>query len=410
MKFKGWGTSLAWWANVNYPENIKTQITELLFSDSGLSLNIVRYNLGATDPNNKDIILKSPRMLPCIKNGLNEKFNLENDKLQLSILDRAVKNGVNYIEIFANSPPWWLTKNGETSGADTMATNNLKHNKIDEYTDFLIESYYILKEKYPITSLEPFNEPSNPFWTSGNGQEGCYFDYNTRNHIIRNIKQKDSNIKLSSADSFSIGFALPWYIFSEKHLVDQINIHGYGLIWKGWNFYLDNLNILRYFFRSITSKPIWISEFGMGGPDNIHNAIKLAKQIYRDLYTLKPEAWIYWQVIEDLIPNGWGLIQIPFNNPINIKILKQYWIMMHFTKTLREGDTYHFVNNNIIEIQNHKNKLAYIILGKTNLTHYQHLNIKEIRITDNDNNYTSLQNLPYEISEECIISFFTNDN
>lgn len=407
MKFKGWGTSLAWWANINYPDNIKHDIIELLFAKSGLSLNIARYNLGGgINPLDTETSLGIEKLMPCIKAGPNEKFNLENDKLQLSILHEAVKRGVNYVEIFSNSPPWWMTNSGKTNGADSISTNNLRTDKIKDYAEFLVDSYNLLSEKYPITSLEPFNEPSNPFWTSSNGQEGCYFDFNIRNKVIRHIKQINSNITLTAADSFSVGFALPWYIFSEKHLVDQINIHGYGLNWKGYSLHLDNLNALRKFFRSITSKPIWMSEFGMGGPDNIENALKLAKQIYRDLETLKPEAWVYWQVIENSSSEGWGLIHIPFNNPNEIIIRKQYWIMMHFTKTLTEGDYYNFINSNIIEIKNDINKkLSYIILGKTDLSKYQQLHLQTIKITDKDNNYKTLVKLPNENQESSIISF-----
>ena len=34
MIFKGWGTSLAWWANIKYPNDTKNRLSELLFSDN----------------------------------------------------------------------------------------------------------------------------------------------------------------------------------------------------------------------------------------------------------------------------------------------------------------------------------------------------------------------------------------
>lgn len=408
-QFQGWGTSLAWWANVDYPDNIKHKLVDLLFSKTGLSLNIVRYNLGATNTN--QIKQKSPRFLPCIKNGKDESFNLNNDKRQLSILNLAVKAGVNHVEIFANSPPWWMTKNNNTSGADTVFTTNLHSDYLNDYVNFLIKSFYILKEDYPITSLEPFNEPSNPFWTSNNGQEGCYFDYNTRNKIIKLIKSKDPTIPLTTADSFSVGFALPWHLYcNNSFLSDKINIHGYGLTWRGYRLYLDDLNIIRYLFRWITKKSIWMSEFGMGGPNNIDTGLNFAKQIFRDLNTLKPEAWIYWQVIEDVSENGWGLIQVPFNNPTYIKIQKQYWIMMHFTKTLSEGDNYTFIDNTTLKITNKKGKLAYIILQRHDFGQFKNLQITNIRITDHLSDYKQLTQLPENTNKNFIISFFVENN
>ena len=80
MNFIGWGTSLAWWANVNYPVEIQNELIRLIFSETGLGLNIVRYNLGGTDPTDTTL-LKSVKAIPCIKGGPDESINLENDKI-----------------------------------------------------------------------------------------------------------------------------------------------------------------------------------------------------------------------------------------------------------------------------------------------------------------------------------------
>jgi len=415
MLFKGWGTSLAWWANIKYPNETKNRLSELLFSEEGLSLNIVRYNLGGgTDPLNPELTMRTGGLMPCIKEGPNESINLDNDKLQLSILDDAVRMGVNHIELFVNSPPWWMTRSGKTSGSNKSGTNNLRDDQIDEYANFLVESYNTLKKKYPVTSLSPFNEPSNPFWLSGGSQEGCFFSYSMINTVIKAIKtrEKEIHIKLSAADSFSTGFALAWWLSSDKDLiedlVDKINIHGYKVSWKGYSLYLDDLNIFRKFFKDTINKrnkQIWMSEFGMGGPDTIENAFNLALHIYRDLYTLNPEAWVYWQVVENATPNGWGLLHVDFDNPKEVVILKQYWIMMHFTKTLKENDTYKFLNKNVIQVKNTKGKCAFIIIGKYDLTMYTKLHVQQIRITDKNRNYQQLDEMPTTLNEYSIITF-----
>jgi hypothetical protein len=46
VRFNGWGISLCWWVNVEYPKSVKDKLIELLFGGYGLRLNIVRYNLG----------------------------------------------------------------------------------------------------------------------------------------------------------------------------------------------------------------------------------------------------------------------------------------------------------------------------------------------------------------------------
>ena len=214
-----------------------------------------------------------------------------------------------------------------------------------------------------------------------------------------------------ACDSFSVGFEVIWNFFAEKSFIDRINIHGYGLSWRDYRLYLDDLDILRHFFRKSISKPLWISEYGMGGPDNITTAFALAKHIFRDLYTLKPEAWIYWQVVEDSFPNGWGLIQVPFGNPTEIKILKQYWVMMHFTKTLRQGDCYTFISRNVLEIKNVNDyKLAYIILGQKHVKQYINDQVFNIRVTNDRNNYELFKSIPNDLSDECVVSFFVEND
>ena len=144
----------------------------------------------------------------------------------------------------------------------------------------------------------------------------------------------------------------------------------------------------------------------MGGPNNIETAFKLAVHIFRDLYTLNPEAWVYWRVVENKIHNGWGLIHVDFNNPKEITILKQYWIMMHFTKTLKENDNYTFLNKNILQIKNINGKYAYIIIGNYNLSSFTHLHVNQVRITDETRNYDLLNSLPSYLSKFSIVSFY----
>ncbi|UOQ48441.1 hypothetical protein MUN88_20810 [Gracilibacillus caseinilyticus] len=49
--FDGWGTALVWFANVTggWPDQIRNQLADALFNESGLNLNIARYNIGGED-------------------------------------------------------------------------------------------------------------------------------------------------------------------------------------------------------------------------------------------------------------------------------------------------------------------------------------------------------------------------
>jgi hypothetical protein len=364
MTFRGWGTSLAWWANIDYDDFTKNLICDLLFDKANLGLNIVRYNIGGgTDSNNPDLHMRRGGMVPCLKDNGSKYIDLKNDKIQIDILSESIKRGVDTVELFVNSPPWWMTKNKKTY-CDRPGISNLSSENYTEYAQFLSDVYNYFIKLFPVCSIDPFNEPSNPFWTYNRTQEGCYFSWFSRRKIIKKLKAINNNINISSSDSFSVGFALLWELWSPKKLINQVNVHSYKLNYKKWTLYLDDCNIIRKIFRMFVKKNIWISEYGCGESNNFGKCLEFGKHIIRDLKTLSPEAWIYWQAVETY--NAWGLIEYDLNNTNKSEIIvtKKYWTFMHFTKTLNRGDQYKVIDNSTLYIYNEKlDKHAYIIIN-----------------------------------------------
>jgi len=364
MTFQGWGTSLSWWANIDYDDNTKNLICDLLFDKANLGLNIVRYNIGGgTNPKDPDLHMRRGGMVPCLKDNGSKYIDLKNDKIQIDILSESIKRGVDTVELFVNSPPWWMTKNKKTY-CDRPGISNLSSENYTEYAQFLSDVYNYFIKLFPVCSIDPFNEPSNPFWTYNRTQEGCYFSWFSRRKIIKTLKSINPDINISSSDSFSVGFALLWELWSPKKLINQVNVHSYKLNYKKWTLYLDDCNIIRKIFRMFVKKNIWISEYGCGGSNNLKLSLEFGKHIIRDLKTLSPEAWIYWQAVENY--NAWGLIEYDLNNTKGSKIVitKKYWIFMHFTKTLNRGDQYKVIDNSTLYIYNKKlDKHAYIIIN-----------------------------------------------
>src|SRR6266566_2600299 len=107
--FEGWGTSLAWWAEAvgQWPDASKrATLEDALFNpDTGLGLNVIRYNFGANTPDNK-----CPRAFRAFGNidsyePSNGRWDWSKDQAQLTILKEAKSRGVDIIEGFANSAP-----------------------------------------------------------------------------------------------------------------------------------------------------------------------------------------------------------------------------------------------------------------------------------------------------------------
>lgn len=406
--FGGWGISLCWWANIKYPKNILDDLVNLLFSKNGLGLNVVRYNLGGGSDSNLKQNFRLGANMPCIMNNKGE-FNLEDDYLQLEILERSIKSGVDKVEIFCNSPPYFMTKSGYTNGSDKSWDCNLKSDSIDSFVDFLNNAYKLLVQKFPIVSINPFNEPSNPFWTTSINQEGCYYDYATRKIIINKLKSKNKDIPISSADESSSLFGLLWYIFSPKDLISRINIHGYNYVdWRNIKFRFFDWTIWRSILRYFYKGELWMSEYGFGYENTISSSLALGRHIFRDLKTLTPNVWVYWQV--EHITSSWGILKVDFGKPDQIYIQKQYWIFKHFTNTLRPGDTYKVVSDNIIEIQQ-ADFYKYIILNDNDFSislpeiiSSKTKNCKTIYMSRDNNDYIKLETLPKIILPKTLIS------
>jgi len=120
--FEGWGTSLCWWPNVvgAYPN--RNTYADLAFSQ--LKLNIVRYNIGGGEnPTNNFLSFRAqmPGFEPT--NGV---WNWSADANQRWMLQAALARGVDHVEAFANSPPWWMTISGSVTG--NTNGNNLQTN------------------------------------------------------------------------------------------------------------------------------------------------------------------------------------------------------------------------------------------------------------------------------------------
>ena len=65
-KFEGWGTSLCWWANrIGYCDVLAQKAADLLFNaETGLGMNIARYNIGGGDDPTHHHITRTDSMMP----------------------------------------------------------------------------------------------------------------------------------------------------------------------------------------------------------------------------------------------------------------------------------------------------------------------------------------------------------
>ena len=125
---KGWGTSLSWWGNAIGSwkhEAKKNEILDLIFNESnGLGFNVARYNIGGGD-NPSHTHMRNGAMLEGYQ-PYPGVWDYNADATQRQILSGAIERGVNIVEGFSKTPPFWMTYSGCSAG-------NIDGNNIDQY-------------------------------------------------------------------------------------------------------------------------------------------------------------------------------------------------------------------------------------------------------------------------------------
>jgi len=199
--FDGWGCSLCWWANIfggntmladiffstkRVPTTIPSRLYPLsgaspLYSLPGLGMNIIRYNIGGGGGGQTGELF-SPKNRPGYGRYMygfwpskdSSMLDWMADRDQRSMMELACQRGVNEVEFFSNSPPWWMCCNKSSAGASFLDSsfnfriNNLEVTRVNEFVTYLVAvvEYARTNWKVNVNYLEPFNESSSTPWLS----------------------------------------------------------------------------------------------------------------------------------------------------------------------------------------------------------------------------------------------------
>ncbi len=341
---KGWGTSLCWWGNIigswgdsDYNKNgrpDREEIAELAFSPEYLNLNIVRYNVGGGDKEDTSI-----RRCEGVVPGWTEDMTGKRDGTgtynetafmaktteqmadagQLWMLEAAnswrKKTAEQYgaqndiiNEVFSNSPPYYMTKSGSSTGGNENDLNNLRDDQYGAFATYLARAAkWInkdLTQKYgtKVDYIEPLNEPDTSYWKNGSAkQEGCIFNTGElQSKAYQEMKKAldteglDS-IQITGTDETDLGTAIRSY----KRLADDVKEN---MTTIGAHTYSGNDSQRKELRRIAQSndKDLWMSEVTKGGGGHNHNSMDAvnaqsqSEGIMADLKYMQPTAWIAW--------------------------------------------------------------------------------------------------------------------
>lgn len=361
-EFMGWGTSLCWWANrVGYSKKMTEQAAELFFSDNGLSLDIARYNLGGGDDPTHNHITRSDSKVPGYATGYDADGNIAYDwtvdKNQRNIALAAKKaNPDIYFEGFSNSPPYFMTNSGCSSGAENANNDNLRVDDIDNFGKFIAETTKHFKDSFGIEfkSYSPMNEPDTDYWGYQSWkQEGCHYTPGKMQSdtIIATRNALDekglTNVLVAGMDETDLDKTITNYAKlrdEAKTALGRIDTHTYH-------------GSKRAELKAVAvaaNKDLWMSEV-----DSSYDGFGLAKHIITDMNGMMPAAWVMWDIVDlhkdskfqapdesypekdtslNVTGTLWGVAMADHDKE-NIELANKYYAYGQFTRYIEPGDT-----------------------------------------------------------------------
>ncbi|MDE7302462.1 MAG: hypothetical protein K2N60_03975 [Oscillospiraceae bacterium] len=395
-KFQGWGTSLCWWANrLGYSDELARQSAELFFGKDGLRLNIMRYNIGGGDDPAHNHITRTdsavPGWLVYHKETDSYTYDYNADRRQLSVLKRAAEAAGEdaYVEVFSNSPPYFMTESGCSSGNTDPNKDNLKPEYCTEFAEYLANTAKYINDEMGIkvNSVSPMNEPNTDFWWANNWkQEGCHFD----------AGKSQSDIILETAKAFAVCGLDDVEIVGSDETSPQKQITAYNSYTDEARAAIGRISTHTYDTAGISELGalaksegfnLWMSEVDGGGTagenaGEMGSALWLGEKIIFDINSLSPSAWVMWQIIDNHISaegmngnadkgmvdiNGgfWGTAVADHDNE-KIILTQRYYGFGQFTRYIRPGDTIiHCGGDSLAAYNSDTCELAVVVLNKS---------------------------------------------
>ncbi len=377
--FEGWGTSLCWWGNrIGYDQKLTDAAAKAFFSrKDGLMLNIVRYNIGGGDDPSHDHIKRSDSNMPGFAQPLKDekgeflrdekglvrfRYDWSQDANQVNVLKTILKEnpGV-FVEAFSNSPPYFMTLSGCTSGGTEEEPSNLDPAYADAFAEFLaaVTAHFRYQWGIRFNSIEPVNESGGDWPALSPKQEGCHFSMATLNAVIpaldKALKRHGvRDIVLAAADDYSYkNFLRTWDELTPESwaAIDRLSVHTYS----GYD-RAARLDVRKKASERKTN--LWMSEVdgaGSLGQDSgeMGPCLWLAQRIVDDINGLRPSAWVIWLVLDrhfsdfDARERGRGQMELRHKywgtsvaDHFNKKLIlgKRYYAFGQFTRFIRPGD------------------------------------------------------------------------
>ncbi|KAJ8697142.1 hypothetical protein PTI98_006944 [Pleurotus ostreatus] len=370
--FSGVGGSGAWWPMdlFHFPEATRQNLSDLLFSASGLGLSSYRWNIGGGGVN-----VSNPVRAPETFYVAPGVYDWNKDAQGVYFLNAAAQRGVPSLTAFVNSAPAPMTA-GKTSCNSQFVTGSGA-----AYGTFLADVLsHFRGQGINISYISPMNEPDSSFGPSPCGQEGMEVVPNQRAEVVRelynalSVKGLQGTVGILADESSSLGNARNEYSSWLPQVINQVA----ALVHHTYDFpsddsYASYISNVRSLFPGKTT---WMSEvccslgnadgsgrgWSQGYDPTIKNALMFSGMVFQSFLVANEPHYDFWTLVSNGIgcsplnnpscvnnPNsaGWtdGLIyydsQYARNGNFQLYLTKHFWTFKHFGNFVKPGSQRH---------------------------------------------------------------------
>lgn len=344
--FERFGTSSAWWSQTIDNEETAREIARLLYDDeTGLGLDIYRYNIGGGEKDNPNTRIGDPNRRTESFYVLNKEtgeyeYDFTRDANARRMLDMAVEYGAKEVILFCNSPHFSMTASGHASGGLTDYASNLPKENYQAFVDYVLTiADWFVAEGYPVTAISPINEP---MWSWGGGwvgQEGCHYTADETVEVLElfalEMQKRNSPYKLSGPESGQL--SPEYYEYIDKFFASEI-LNEFCDTYSGHSYWIDNnywvkSDVGNKFATQYPDKKLEMSEWCelplKIDSTTIDSGLYMANIIVQDLNLMNAVSWQSWTAV-----NGDGLMELKNGELV---IYNRYYAYKHFSNFIKPG-------------------------------------------------------------------------
>lgn len=354
---KGFGASSCWWSQYCTGKPAE-EIAEMLYGDSGLGLNIYRYNVGGGYDKDNVRVTNPWRINESLyefdKETGEGHYNFENDKTAREFMNLCLKKGnIDTVILFANSPHWSHTSTGQCSGSLLNYTCNLPKMNYKKFVNYMLDiTEFFLNNGVPVKYVSPINEPQWKWGGASVWQEGCHYETEELTEIYHlfaeEIIKRDLPVQLYGPESGEM--AGRTYEYLEALKKDEL-IMKVMPVFAYHSYHSDNDYEARMTFKKdfVLKNPDlrfdmseWCELPNKSPTDSFKAALITARIIGQDLILAGAESWTSWVAVNQISVNedgkdyGDGMFGAT-DDFSQWLVAKRYYGMAHFAKFIPVG-------------------------------------------------------------------------